>query len=158
MMRNYCRWSLLSFDEESLILLWRAVSDSHCYALLRLTKRKTLCKLRISNVLLVFSPCTLQSLLPLLRCRRLSLLPLFHGVSQEDTVELHHLRLWLFRLQCLPPKNWYLRHCRIRHCRIRSELITSRRLTRNLPPLIWRYCENRRSRGSLWKRSIITYS
>ena len=41
---------------------------------------------------------------------------------------------------------------------ILSDEVTSRSPTKNLPPLIWRYCPNRLCRGSLWSLDINTKS
>ena len=45
-----------------------------------------------------------------------------------------------------------------RQLKILSEFKTSLKLTRNLPPLICRYCEKGLSMGSLWNLAVLTNS
>ena len=62
----------------------------------------------------------------------------------------------IFRCKILFPKVKFSL-IKERHRKILSEFRTSRKLTRNLPPLICLYWEKRRSTGSFCSVTVITY-
>ena len=76
--------------------------------------------------------------------------------SSTKNVHNYDNTVLIFRCKILFPKVKFSL-IKERHRKILSEFRTSRKLTRNLPPLICLYREKRRSIGSLCSVTVITY-